>query len=737
MVASRNMSRPAAPPAPPPNRPRGRRVLQSTVVVLAVTACCLFAGLIAHRFPLYADVTATRSHRLSGKTLASLEKLTGPTELVVTLNSAAIDTRSAERTRDVLDAIDRASDKLSVTGVDVASAAGVSQLDAAWSRIVERHKDQLARQRAAFEAAKAGAAELATQLELAAETLSSVERQVPEGERAGAALKRYLGDAASFCKLGAKDITESVARADELAAGMIGRSPVPALDVAAAALRRPVPTIAAQLAEVSRSIDAAIAAKDDQIPAAMRDLIKPLPRVIGDTRTRIARLEELISGVTNPDGVRGAAAGSSLINVARVLERSSAALVIGPPVAAGSPGRDLAAVDIDALFPARLADEDAAAPRLDLRARTEELIGSAIGSLVNPAPPIMVVLHGENGRMAPEFSRFVTVFERLKLRGIDIVEWPVWLDREMPPLTAINPRGDRPVVYATLYTIPSTPEDAARFVQLTSTVNRLAGEGAAMLISVNPSAMPAIGQTDAMVEFLEPLGLKVDSARPLLHQIGAPATPVVSPESLFSATLVGDHPVAAAIRGLRLRLPWAVPLRTTEAAGTASITPIVSVPDDDRTWAESQWMEFRSVPAAQRAFIRAQDQPKPDSQRDDAAGPWVVAAALERKIAEKPEMQRLVVVGSNGWFLDEVAEAAEVVDNRRVPVSPGNTELLEASLYWLAKQESAIGASPQAAAAPVIPALSEGTVRAVRWGLIAGLPVLVLLAGAVWRVVRG
>lgn len=733
MVAGRDMKGPAA---PPPNRPRGRRVLQSTVVMLAVTACCLFAGLISHRFPVYADVTATRSHRLSSKTQASLNKLTGPTELVVTLNSAAIDTRSAERTRDVLDAIDRAGDKLSVTIVDVASSTGVTQLDDAWSRIVERHKGQLARQRAALETAKAGAAELATQLEVASESLRAAERQVPEAERAGAALKRYLGDAASFCQLGSKDITESVTRADELAAGMIGRSPVPAFDVAAGALRRPVPTIAAQLSEVARSIDAAIAAKDDQIPAMLRDLLKPLPRVIGDARTRLARLEELISGVTNLDGVRGAAASSSLINVARVLERSSAALVIGPPVPTGAPGRDLAAVDIEALFPARLADDDASATRLDLRARTEELIGSAIGSLVNPAPPIMVVMHGENGRMAPEFSRFVTVFERLKLRGIDIVEWPVWLDKEMPPLTAINPRGDRPIVYATLYTVPNAPEDAARFVQLTSVVNQLADAGAPMLISVNPSAMPAIGQTDAMVEFLEPLGLKADSARPLLHQIGAAATPVVSPESLFSATLVGDHPIASAVNGLRVRLPWAVPLRKTEAAGTATITPIVSVPDDDRTWAESQWMEFRSVPAAQRSFIRPQDQPKPDSQRDDAQGPWIVAAALERKIADKPDMQRLVVVGSNGWFLDEVAEAAEVVDNRRVPVSPGNTELLEASVYWLAKQDAAIGASPQAEAAPVIPALRPGVVRAIRWGLVAGLPVSILLLGAVFRLAR-
>jgi hypothetical protein len=33
--------------------------------------------------------------------------------------------------------------------------------------------------------------------------------------------------------------------------------------------------------------------------------------------------------------------------------------------------------------------------------------------------------------------------------------------------------------------------------------------------------------------------------------------------------------------------------------------------------------------------------------------------------------------------------------------------------------------------------MSSGQVAALRWSLIAGLPVLVLLAGATWRMLRG
>lgn len=154
-----------APVAPPPQRPRARLLLQTVVVMLAVTACCMFAGLIAHRAPFYIDATSTRVHRLSAGTLATLARLAGPTELVVTINSAAIDARSAERTRDVLDTFDRASDRLSVTIVDVASPAGLDRLDEVWARIAARCAAELEEQRRSLGSAAAAAEELAPRLE--------------------------------------------------------------------------------------------------------------------------------------------------------------------------------------------------------------------------------------------------------------------------------------------------------------------------------------------------------------------------------------------------------------------------------------------------------------------------------------------------------------------------------------------------------------------------------------------
>lgn len=726
------------PAAPAPHRPRARLILQSVVVMLAVTACCMFAGLIAGKYPRFIDATATRAHRLSPGTLETLSRLTGPTELVVTINSAAIDPRAAERTHDVLDAFDRASDKLTVTTIDVASASGVEQLDAVWRRVGDRYAPEIAAQHAAIGSAAASAGELAARLERIGGTLAELERTVADADPNAEAVRRFLGNSSGFCRLGAKDINDGVAAARDALKATIGRSPVPAFDTAAGAIRKPLPTISGQLAEVSKTIDNACSAKDTEVSPALRDRLKPLGPELLNARDRLARVEQAIEELPR----------LRLVNVARALERSTTALVIGPP-SPGADGRDLAAVDIDALFPPRTAADNAGTPHLDLRARTEELIGSALASLVNPAPPILVLMHGEDKRFAPEFTLFSQVFQRLHLRGIDIVEWPVWLDKQLPSLAKINPRGDRPVVFATIYTIPDKPQDAARYIALSHAIEQLAGAGKPLLLSVNPSTMPAIGQPDAMFEFLSGkdaggaegaagggVGLKVDSGLAILHRLGTPANPVVSAETLLTPTDTPHSPIAGAINGLRLRLPWAVPLRPQPNAA-ATITPLLTLTNDGATWAESQWIEFRSVPLPQRPFIRPQDQPRPDSQRDDAKGPWIIAATIERKVPAQAESQRMVVVGSNGWFLDEIAAAATVVDNRRVPSYPGNAELFEASIYWLARQESAITVSPQAEASPVIPPLSAGTVSAIRWSLIAGLPVLVLFAGALWRLLRG
>jgi hypothetical protein len=98
----------------------------------------------------------------------------------------------------------------------------------------------------------------------------------------------------------------------------------------------------------------------------------------------------------------------------------------------------------------------------------------------------------------------------------------------------------------------------------------------------------------------------------------------------------------------------------------------------------------------------------------------------------------MVVMGCYGWFLDAVTrQTAGIVDGRAVLNSPGNLEMFEAAVFWLAGQDDMIMRSAEAEAVPLIPALTEGQEKSLQWALIAGMPALVLLIGGAWRLLRG
>jgi hypothetical protein len=212
-----------------------------------------------------------------------------------------------------------------------------------------------------------------------------------------------------------------------------------------------------------------------------------------------------------------------------------------------------------------------------------------------------------------------------------------------------------------------------------------------------------------------------------------------------------DHPIGRAVRGLPLRLEWPIAIQTPDTAertagaptsaepgagstdSNTTATPIYTV-DDPNVWAESQWLSYWQVRMAEHDLVP--NKPARDSQRDLAAAaqtPVVVAA--ERRAPSGP--QRLVVVGSNTWFMDRIAQERAMVDGRPVLTNPGNSELFEAAVYWLAGQDQMIAQSPTARAVPLIRPLGGGTLLLLRWGAIAGLPGLVLLAGLAWRLARG
>ena len=707
---------------------QSRRVkfaVRSVVIGVSVTLICLFAGVIAARLPMRIDATATREHMLSPRTQGLLKGLKDPYEIVVAVNGAAIDAGGARRTQDVLDAFERTSPKVKVTMIDVSSTRGVGEMDSLLSRLGERYRGELGTYSTVIGATSAEIAAMSGAWAQLSDRLEAMGRTVPPAGANAGTLIKFCTDSAAISRLIGQDLSAADAKAKAAVSSKIGQSAIPAVDEAAAELRKALTGASTQIKGILEGLDAVAGAKSGNLPEAYQNAAGPLARDVrarrDDLARRIAALDDLPR--------------LPVTAVARLLERSSAAVVIGPPGAARG---GVTGIDVSSIFPARSAASQGPAP--DLRGRTEDLFTSALTALASADTPIVVLVHGTDSKLGPQFAIFKGLVERLALRGIDTIEWAAALEPDPPALTALNPGGTRPVVYVTLPATAETSDTAQRMLKLAAGLKRLSSDGRNMLVSVNPSGMPGIGQADPLVEWLEEWGVKADTGRPLLMQQSTPAGRQVSADMVFTDPR-STHPVAVAITGLATDLLWAIPLAST-GAGRDTWAPIVQV---DRAggnvWGESQWAEYRRVRPEQRALIS--NPPAPDSARDDTQGPWTIAAALQRPAPSGASgtsgsgTQRVVVVGSNGWFFDEIAGAAASVDGRSQLVLPGNYELFEASVYWLAGQDQRVSTSAQASAVALIPQVSGAKLAAIRWGLIAGVPVLVLLIGAVWRLVRG
>src|SRR5207253_400797 len=115
--------------------------------LFAITACCVFVGILGDRFPRRFDATATREHHISPRTETLLAGLKGDYELVVAANFSSLDPAAARRTQDVLDNFSRSSERIHTTEIDVSSSRGLADLDALLLRLVERFKPEIDRQR--------------------------------------------------------------------------------------------------------------------------------------------------------------------------------------------------------------------------------------------------------------------------------------------------------------------------------------------------------------------------------------------------------------------------------------------------------------------------------------------------------------------------------------------------------------------------------------------------------------
>lgn len=692
--------------------------------LIATTASAVLAGVLAHDHRARIDVTSTGEHRLGPRAERMVDLIDAPTELVFAVDRARSDARAADLVGDVLDAYDRSSAFITHRPIDLSTSRGLEQTDQLLKDLASREQTAIDRALGTLSSSAESMRSTAERMGELASRLDLVRDAIDPSSPNGTTNRAFFDQRAGLTRLGARTLSEQADSIEESLANPEPSTGLPAFD------RLAGPAIAVWREQRAGLTDLAAQARafaeSELATGELGTLARAAAQSAAGLRDDAAVAQEQLERTPRIDAVR----------VARALETGEALLVVGPPELG------VAAIDLETLLPStEVLDRAGLSPAGFIGPRAQELVATAIGSLVRPERPIVVFTHGGRpGELLGSSDLVTNVVERLARSGTDAIEWAAAEEASPPALSSLDPTGSRPVVYLVI-SADSTQgsgegrlNGAQRAEQLAASVQRVIDAGGSVLLSLNPSVFPTYGDADPMARLAEPFGIVARTGTPLLTDRVGPGGRQANPLT----TIVpegGDHPIAGASRGLRFALPWAIPMELTQTED-AQASAVVTIAGDDasKAWSESQWLRFWSTPAQNRPLMR--NQPEFNSNADRRADRWIVAAAGER--SGRTASQRIVVVGSNGWATDGIVGAAEqLVDGRITTRFPGNGTLLDASIAWLSGQDELIAPGADARPIATIEPLAPAQLTSIRWVLLGVVPGLILVVGASVRAIRG
>jgi hypothetical protein len=696
--------------------------------LFAALASIAFANVVAARFAPRFDVTATGEHRLSPRAQAVLSRLPAPARLIVAADFQRVSPEAFRDSNDVLDRFTRTG-KFELALIDLGSAAGQKQFQEVLADLIARDQSELQSQAGAIRAAASSASEVAAWAQTTlSKTLDDLRAALPSGtsgpvQQARAALEQRAAGA----RIAGRDLAAALTRIEEPLTNKIGDLELPATDRAGDSLRRDIRTGADQISQIVGEVRRL--SRISELGDVFNTRAAAAADAVAAQRDRLSVIAESLARLPRP----------GVLRVASALRQSAAAILVPPS------GNRLTAIPLDELFPAREIVLSAGA-RADNRRRVEEFLTASIASTLLEKPPIAVFVHAEERPYVTEAPFLQSLRDGLLMKGIDIAEWSVLLEPEPSGLARLDPSRTRPAVYIILppdSTTAARPGEQRggieRSQRLGAAVDKLAADHQNILLSLNPSIQRTYGDADPFIPLLQRFGLESAAGKPIFTERFDQGKREVETDRTVIAGSPGDtsqaatNPVLGAIRGLPTYLPWPIGLKTAKEAG-ASATSLLHIPGEESVWGESSWLLIWQTPRAQRSALAGS--PKFDSGKDDR-GPWSVAIASEIPASATSPAQRLLVVGSSGWFFDSLTQPGVQVDGRVLAPFPGNQELFDSALYWLAFADELIAQSPQANSIPLIGNIDPARLLWLRLIIILGLPLCVLALGVVHRAVFG
>lgn len=734
--------------------PRWQHALTAGLLGVILVACAALGVVIGAQTSYRLDATATREHELSPETRAIIARVQDDLTLLLLIDESRTPLSARQRLDDVLDKFQRTMPTLRVVRINRASPDARSGLSSVLDRLAAADAPEIQRHASVVRSASRTCTQLADDLDRLSTDLGSladaaVADQGGPGSRQGELWRNALNQTASLTRTVAADLRAGGLRAAEVLEQTMDLVAVPRVPSAIDQMRKPLNDLSAWLTRLTAELDGIGrgVGPAGQLSPEVRETAGSMARHLPALRDRAART---LLDLSELGRLR-------TVSVASEVERADVALLIGPAPRDAREALHRASV-LDLNLPELLAGAAPLDPddtrTADRRFRAEELISAGIAAFIDRPRPVVVFTHFQPRRLVPGYPDIRVAAERLALRGAEIAEWAVAFDEEEPrAVTAARAEG-RPLVFVTISSEPAVFEAvlgergrleyATAKGRMATAIRSVLDQGDGLLLSVNPNrtSTHASGIADPLTEPVENFGLFVDSSRVLMQQVRDPQNPGAPADIRTDMLLVSpgtDHPIGSVILNQPTRLPWVMPIhiKPDRTPPGTQVEAVLRLTASEDLWGESEWTVMRDR-ALRTPGSRAVGASRTNPGNDLGDGtPWTVAAAVLRTMPDTGREQRAVVIASNFWFVDAITRAEVQVDNRVALAFPGNAELLQACVNWLAGQDDLIARSSSAQAIPTIPPLTPGQVRTLHLVLIVGMPVCLLLFGGVWRLWRG
>ncbi|HWB20796.1 MAG TPA: hypothetical protein VG711_10875, partial [Phycisphaerales bacterium] len=363
----------------------------------------------------------------------------------------------------------------------------------------------------------------------------------------------------------------------------------------------------------------------------------------------------------------------------------------------------------------------------DQRFNGEQLIASAMQSLLVKTMPRVVFVHGEERSILAADSNRIDARAMslvLKTARYKVSEWNAGKDQSRPKFD-----DDAPVVWVVIppqarKTLDATPGERA----LLAGVKGLIDDGESVLLSFHPSLLPKYGQPDPWVALTKGLGFTPQTQNIVVERQVVAEDQTETQRGLALVSYPTEHPISLSLQDQVSYFALPVPLAVdANLPAQERMQKLIEIAPTRERWLDKDWL---NTPNGKN------DGPTASMSSLDKTA--TAAVAIERPNPLGRGEQRIEAVGSGSWMLSFISDVAvNDAGDRMVLAYPGNQQLMLSSVAWLSGHDELIGASTSGREVAQLNGVTAEAQHTWTWIVVGILPAGVVLAGlGAWLVRR-